>query len=364
MGRTSLRILPADEAAGDSEIPLAARGRVGVPGWLSDRQGRRLRYLRISVTDRCDLRCHYCMPAEGTPASPRSELMSFEEIARLVRLFKSLGVETVRLTGGEPLLRRGLPELVRMIRAQGIEDLALTTNATVLDRMAVPLREAGLRRLNVSLDSLEPKTFEHLTRGGDLSRVLRGLAAARAAGFSPIKLNTVVVRGWNDEALPSLVEFAFEHGFVPRFIELMPLGAGAGAALGPEAVVSVKEMKARLSDWLVPEAEPEPGGVVGQGPASYLAACDGSGRRVGFIGAVTENFCERCNRVRVTARGQIRACLASPEGLSLRDLLRREASDEALLAVLHETLFGKRAGHYFHVQDDRHLDVGMSGVGG
>lgn len=364
MGRSGLRILSGHEPGGDDEIPLAARGRVGVPGWLSDRQGRRLRYLRISVTDRCDLRCHYCMPPEGTPASPRAELLRFEEIARLVRLFRALGVETVRLTGGEPLLRRGLAELVGLIRAEGITDLALTTNATLLESQAEALHRAGLTRLNVSLDSLRPETFAHVTRGGDLGRVLRGLAAAHAVGFRPIKLNTVVVRGMNDDELPPLVDFAFEHGFVPRFIELMPLGAGAGAALGAGAVVSVKEMRSRLADRLASASAAEPADLPGRGPATYVDARGGGGRRVGFIGAVTENFCERCNRVRVTAQGQIRACLASPEGLSLRDLLRREESDEALLDVLTTSLFGKRAGHYFHEEHDRHLDVAMSGVGG
>lgn len=304
------------------------------------------------------------MPAEGVPASPRSELLSFEEITRLVGLFRTLGVETVRLTGGEPLLRKGLPDLVRMIRDAGIRDIALTTNATLLERLARPLFDAGLSRLNVSLDSLDPETFRELTRGGDLARVLRGLYAAKEVGFSPIKLNTVVVRGMNDHELPALVDFGFEHGFVPRFIELMPLGAEAGAALGPAAVVSVIEMKARLSALLEPEEPSHFGALPGLGPAGYLYARDGSGRRVGFIGAVTENFCERCNRVRVTARGQIRACLASPEGLSLRDMLRRHESEDALLAALNEALFGKRAGHYFHVEDDAHLGVAMSGVGG
>lgn len=304
------------------------------------------------------------MPAEGTPASPRSELLSFEEIARLVRLFRGLGVETVRLTGGEPLLRRGLAELISMIRAEGIDDLALTTNATLLERQAEALHRAGLTRLNVSLDSLNPETFADITRGGDLRRVLRGLEAARAVGIRPIKLNTVVMRGQNDHELPALVDFAFEHGFVPRFIELMPLGTGAGAALGAARVVSVAEMKRRLADRLLPASEPELAAMPGRGPATYVDAQGGAGRRVGFIGAVTENFCERCNRVRVTAQGQIRACLASPEGLSLRDLLRREESDEALLLVLSESLFGKRAGHYFHIEGDRHLDVAMSGVGG
>ncbi|MEL6183686.1 MAG: GTP 3',8-cyclase MoaA [Myxococcota bacterium] len=342
-------------------IPLAARGTSGFPGWLADQQGRRLKYLRLSVTDRCDLTCRYCMPPEGVPASPKEEFLSFEEIVRVIHVFQHLGVRTVRLTGGEPLVRKGIEKLVAMIRDAGIEDIAMTSNASALGKKAKPLAQAGLRRLNVSLDSLNPERFAHMTRGGDLSRVLEGIDAALEAGLAEVKTNAVVVRGHNDGDLAELVEWAWSKGVTPRFIELMPLGEGA--KLGRGAVVSVAEMKASLSHLLIPENDPEY--RTDRGPAGYLMARDGSGRKVGFIGAVTDNFCHRCNRVRVTARGEIRACLASPSGFSLRDALRAGHPNEEVLRLVEDALFGKRAGHEFYVDGvDRHHDVDMSRIGG
>lgn len=340
---------------------VGASPGTGVPGWLSDRQGRHLRYLRLSVTDRCDLRCKYCMPPEGISASPKSELLSFEEIVRVARIFKALGVRTIRLTGGEPLVRRGLPDLVARLKDEaGIEDLALTTNASILAKHAPALMKAGLRRINVSLDSLNPERFAEMTRGGDLVRVLGGIEAAKDAGIPELKTNSVVVRGHNDTELPEIVEWAWARGVTPRFIELMPLGEAH--RLGPDAVFGVSEMRKRLVDLLDPApAEPR----LDRGPASYARARDGSGNKVGFITAVTESFCDRCNRVRVTAKGDIRACLASPEGLSLRDLLRSGADDEEAVASVEAALFGKRDGHEFTLAGvTRHHGVHMSRVGG
>ncbi len=352
--------LPTDATA--DPVPLAARGTVGYPGWLADRQGRRLRYLRLSVTDRCDLRCTYCMPEEGVPASPREDVLSFEEIVRVVRVFARLGVETIRLTGGEPLIRKNLADLVRMLREDaGIQDIALTTNATALDHLARPLIDAGLSRINVSLDSVDPERFATMTRGGDLARVVRGIDAALEAGVTEMKTNAVVVRGANDDVLADNVEWAWARGIVPRFIELMPLGEGA--RLGADAVVPVAEMKRSLAGLLANEDDPTY--RMDRGPAGYVEAADGSGRRVGFIGAVTENFCHRCNRVRITARGEIRACLASPSGLPLRALLRDGRSDDGLLEAVSQSLFGKGDGHEFYVDGvERHHDVDMSRIGG
>jgi cyclic pyranopterin phosphate synthase len=355
-------LAPGDGAAGDP-VPLGARGAAGRPGWLADRDGRRLRYLRLSVTDRCDLRCVYCMPPEGVPASAREELLDFESLVRVVRVFAGLGVETVRLTGGEPLVRKDLPTLVRMLRDEaGIRDLAMTTNGTALAQHARALVDAGLSRLNVSVDSLDPARFARLTRGGDLRRVLAGIAAAREAGIREVKVNTVVVRGENDgPALAELVRWAWAEGLTPRFIELMPLGEAAN--LGRVAVVPVAEIRAALAGLVAVEAAPEH--RADRGPAGYLLARDGSGRRVGLIGAVTDSFCHRCNRVRITARGEIRACLASPTGLSLAELVRSGRDDEALRAAIEEALFGKRSGHEFFVPGvDRHRAVHMSRVGG
>jgi len=343
-------------------VPLAAQGEIGFPGWLADRQGRQLRYLRLSVTDRCDLACQYCMPAQGVAASPKEDVLSFEEIIRVARVFVRLGVQTIRLTGGEPLVRKGLPELIRMLRQDvGVTDIALTSNGTALRHLASELVAAGLTRINISVDSVDPVVFARLTRGGDLNRVLDGIAAIQDAGIQELKTNAVVVRGHNDGLhLGALVDWAWRQNLVPRFIELMPLGEGA--KLGEGAVVPVAEMKASLADRLSSNSL---GPNLQRGPASYVAARHDPSRKVGFIGAVTENFCHRCNRVRVTAKGEIRACLASPHGLSLRALMRDGLDDGALFAAVQESLFGKGHGHDFYARGEtRHHHVHMSHVGG
>ncbi|MEM1023883.1 MAG: GTP 3',8-cyclase MoaA [Myxococcota bacterium] len=343
----------------EDPVASAAQGMRGVPGWLADRQGRRLRYLRLSVTDRCDLRCRYCMPEEGVPASDRADILSFDEVVRVVRVFQRFGVRTVRITGGEPLVRKNLPELVRRICVEtGIQDVALTTNATAMAKLALPLAKAGVRRVNVSLDSVRAETFSEMTRGGDLRRVLAGIEAARS--LFETKINAVVVRGMNDDQLREIVEWAWSKNILPRFIELMPVGEGA--KLGRERVVSVFDMQVGLADLLtLGEAERR----LDRGPAGYLPAADGSSRKVGFIGAVTDNFCHRCNRVRVTARGEVRACLASPDGFQFRDALRSGGNDEDVAEALEKALFGKRDGHAFHVPGTtHHFAVNMSQTGG
>ena len=342
-------------------VPLAGRRGIGRPGWLNDRQGRKLRYLRLSVTDRCDLKCQYCMPAEGIPASPRDDVLTFEEVVRVCGIFKELGVTTVRLTGGEPLVRKNVDGLIRRIRDLGIDDIAMTSNATALRPLARRLVDAGLKRINISLDSVDADTFRRMTRGGDLARVIDGIDAIREAGIGVVKTNSVVVRGHNHEQLGDIVDWAWDRGIVPRFIELMPLGEGA--KLGTNAVVPVQEMKAILGDRIVADADPEHRND--RGPAGYVPARRGGGHKVGFIGAVTENFCERCNRVRITAKGDIRACLASPSGLSLRDLIRAGHDDAAILDRIREALFGKWQGHHFNVDGVKdHELVNMSTLGG
>ena len=342
-------------------VPLAGRSRIGHPGWLNDKQGRKLRYLRFSVTDRCDLKCQYCMPAEGIAASPRQDVLTFEEVVRVCKIFKELGVETVRLTGGEPLVRKNIDGLIGRIRDLGIEDIAMTTNATALRPLAKRLVDAGLKRINVSLDSVHAETFRTMTRGGDLARVIDGIDAIRQAGIGVVKTNSVVVRGKNDDQLGEIVDWAWDRDIMPRFIELMPLGEGA--KLGADAVVPVAEMKQRLGDRIVSDANPEHRSD--RGPAGYVPAARGGGHKVGFIGAVTENFCERCNRIRITAKGDIRACLASPDGLSLRELMREGHNDEAILDRIRNALFGKWVGHHFNVEGvDAHEQVNMSALGG
>jgi cyclic pyranopterin phosphate synthase len=313
------------------------------------------------VTDRCDLRCAYCMPEEGVPASPKDEILTIEELARTAKVFRALGVSTVRLTGGEPLVRKGIDTLIRLIRENGIDDVAMTTNATALAHVAKDLVAAGLDRINVSVDSVDPETFRTMTRGGDLAKVFAGIAAIQDAGIKEIKVNAVVVRGQNDHQLGDLVDWAWSQNIVPRFIELMPLGEGA--KLGRDAVVTVAEIKGRLGDRL--EVETEASYRLDRGPAGYLSARDGSGHKVGFIGAVSDNFCHRCNRVRVTARGDVRACLASPTGLSLRDAMRAGKSDTEVVALVEAALFGKGVGHEFYVEGvSRHHAVDMSRIGG
>lgn len=357
-----LPVIACDSDAEPEGQAPTVHGEPGYPGWLSDRHGRQLRYLRLSITDRCDLACAYCMPVGGVAASPREEVLSVEELLRVVAVFRRLGVRTVRLTGGEPLVRRGVVELIRAIRDEvGLTDIALTTNATVLAHLARELVSAGLARVNVSLDSVRPDTFKAMTRGGDLSRVIAGIDAIQAAGIGEIKVNAVVVRGMNHDQLGELVDWAWARDLVPRFIELMPLGEGA--KLGREALVSVTEMRAQLGDRLADDVSAEHD--LGRGPAGYVASRDGTGRRVGFIGAVTDNFCQRCNRIRVTSRGELRACLASPTGLSLRDLMRAGHSDTELVVRVEDALFGKGARHEFNVDGaDRHHALDMSHLGG
>jgi cyclic pyranopterin phosphate synthase len=300
------------------------------------------------------------MPAEGTPASSRDEILTFEEIARIVRVFRCLGVETVRLTGGEPLVRKDVARLVAMVRDTGVSDIAMTTNATALEHVATDLVTAGLRRVNVSVDSLDPEVFARITRGGDLVRVLRGIDAILAAGIGELEINTVVVRGENDRDLPALVEWAWSIGATPRFIELMPLGEGA--KLGRDAVVPTAEVRAALDGILAP-ADLEH--RTDRGPAGYAPSRRDPRLRVGFIGAVTDNFCHRCNRVRVTARGEIRACLASPAGLPLMDLIRSDAGDDRIAAAVEDALYGKGDGHEFYAPGAAaHHRVHMSRIGG
>lgn len=357
--------LPSDCSSRQPE-----RARAGVPTHdlegsgaprLTDAQGRAYTYLRLSVTDRCDFACVYCMPPGGEEDhAERPELLSFEETARLTRALAAAGIERVRFTGGEPLVRRDVVRLVELVRREsGLTQLVMTTNGSRLAGLAAPLRAAGLAGVNVSVDTLDAGRFREITRGGDLARVLAGVHAALAAGLE-VKINAVVLGGVNDADAGALVDWAWELGITPRFIELMPLGEAAGLPAGH--FVSQAELLSRLGTRLSREgfaAQP------GQGPARYLAAADGSGRRVGFITAVSNEFCGSCNRLRVTARGDLRACLASRRALSLRDLLRGGATDAAIAWAVRGALGGKLPGHLFADPDaDEHTQVGMSLVGG
>ena len=332
-------------------------------GPLVDPQARRVRYLRVSLTDRCNYRCTYCMPEAGIDRLPRSELLTLEEVVAIVGVFASLGVERVRLTGGEPMVRRGLVELVTQLAALPI-DVAMTTNGARLAELAAPLAGAKLRSLTVSLDSLEPGRFAAITRRGVLADVLRGLEAASAAGFDAIKINTVAIRGFNDDELGRLALWAWERGHVPRFIEVMPMSGGRlyiPGELMPAAEIRDRVAAAAAAPLVADTGE----GVRGLGPATYWRVVSGPhvGQRVGIIAPMTENFCGSCNRLRLSAAGSLHNCLARDDAGDLRSLLRSEGPT-ALEARVRAILGYKQAGHSFALDGHGGPDKAMISIGG
>jgi cyclic pyranopterin phosphate synthase len=315
--------------------------------------------LRVSVTDRCNFRCVYCMPAEGLRWLPRDEVLSFEEILRLVRLFAALGVRTVRLTGGEPLVRADLPDLVGMIAGALPEvDLSMTTNGHRLAELAEPLARAGLRRVNVSLDSLHPERFHRITRRDALPRVLNGLDAADAAGLHPVKLNAVMVRGVNDDEAVAFADLAKARGWHVRFIEYMPLDAGHEWTR--EQVVPAAELLARIAAVHPMRRADEHGPE----PAVRWLFADGAPGSVGFIASVSEPFCGSCNRLRLTADGHFRTCLFALDEVDLRGPLRAGASDAELEALIRAAVARKWAGHRINEADFVRPEKSMSQIGG
>lgn len=321
--------------------PANLRGRNEI--MLKDQWGREITYLRISVTDRCNFRCVYCMPPEGLVWQPHSSIMSYEEIAEVVRVAAEQGVKQIRLTGGEPLVRADLPVLVRMLaEIPGIEDISLTTNATLLERFADKLAQAGLKRVNISLDTLDAGKFAKITRGGSLERAFRGIDAAEKAGLLPIKINTVAMRGINDEELTDLARLTLNHPWHLRFIELMPLGNqkpwGVDFPSPQDAYISIQEIFNLLSPLeLVPD-----NGAVGSGPAIGYRIAGGIGK-IGFISPLSEHtFCQRCNRLRLTADGYLRPCLMSSQEIAVLPTLR---SGGSVLPVLQQAVEVKPESH-------------------
>lgn len=290
---------------------------------LVDQFGRRVEYLRISVTDRCNLRCVYCLPPGKVDWKPRGEILGFEEVARVVEAAAGLGIHRVRLTGGEPLLRRDLPRLVHQIATiPGIEDISLTTNAMLLEDLAEPLARSGLKRVNVSLDTLRPDRYARLTRGGAIDRVWRGIAAAERAALSPIKLNTVVIRGINDDELEDMAGLSLERPWHIRFIELMAVGEledwGRDLPSREQGFLPVKAMLQMLKNLpLEPMSEKN-----GSGPARVYRIAGAVGS-VGFISPISANFCAACNRLRLTCDGHLRPCLLSQREVDVREPIRR-----------------------------------------
>ncbi len=331
--------------------PAPERRPVPEAGPMEDGFGRRVEYLRVSVTDKCNLRCVYCMPEEGLPWLKREEILRYEEVAEVVRVMAGMGLRRVRLTGGEPLVRRDLPRLVRLIRAvPEIEDLALSTNAVLLAELAAELRDAGVDRVNVSLDSLRPERIDAISRrSGSAAAIFAGLEAAERAGFAPIKVNCVVMRGRNDDEVADFAAITRERPWHVRFIEVMPTGENLGVS--QDEFVSSDETLARVAE--VGDLRPVRG-PAGNGPARYYAF-DGAPGTVGVITPMSHNYCGTCNRMRLTADGQLRPCLFGDIQTDLRDPLRR---GEPIEPLVRETLRIKPERHWL-VQGS---DAGSGGL--
>jgi GTP 3',8-cyclase len=326
---------------------------------LFDGHGRRIGDLRVSVTDRCNFRCQYCMPAEGLPWLERSEILTFEEIERLVAMFVSMGVGDVRLTGGEPLVRRDFPQLVaRLAAIDGVQDLSVTTNGYLLERDATALVEAGIQRVNVSIDSLQRDKFFEMTRRDALPQVLRGLdALAQHPEVHPIKVNAVAMRGFTEDEALRFADFARSTAFQVRFIEFMPLDADH--AWSPESVLTGDELRSLIhATYALEEMPREPSAT-----ARVFRFADGKGE-IGFINPVSEPFCADCNRVRLTAEGKLRTCLFSLHETDLRQPLRSGVSDDELEKVIRDAVWRKELKHHVGEKGFRQPARSMSAIGG
>ena len=322
---------------------------------ILDSFGRSINYLRISVTDRCNLRCLYCMPPEGVPQMPHSEILSYEEIRTVVQSAAELGINRIRLTGGEPLVRADLPKLIKMLsQIEGIEELSLTTNGTVLKKYALELKQADLSRVNVSLDTLKADKFRYITSLGKLKTVLEGIEAAKEAGFEPVKINTVIMRGINDDEILDFARMTYKEGCHVRFIELMPFK-------GAEEFVPSIELRQHIS--LLGKLEPC-ASITGNGPATYYRLVGARGA-IGFITPLTEaSFCSRCNRMRLTPDGKLRPCLLGEDEIDLKTPLRNNASMEELKSLILKAVASKPEHHNLEGGNIRPVNRKMSQIGG
>ena len=327
---------------------------------MNDSFGRNIDYLRISVTDRCNLRCLYCMPAAGISRMKHSDILSYEEIERIVRAAVECGVKKIRLTGGEPLVRPGIVELVRMLSCiEGIDEVSITTNAILLEELAEPLADAGLKRVNISLDTLNPERYRHITRTGDIERVFSGIDAAERAGFGPLKINTVAIRGFNDDEIISLSEWALQNDLHLRFIEFMP--THENSFHHNDSYLSADIIREQL---FMQFADLKPCPVTGNGPAVSWHLEDKPGS-VGIIEAVSHSFCSSCNRLRLTADGKLKPCLFSNKEVDLLDILRGDARElkTGLQRLIYQAVEMKPESH----RDFKHVDDGsrcMNEIGG
>ena len=326
---------------------------------LIDGMGRTIVNLRISVTDRCNFRCTYCMPADNVEFMDRSNLLSFEEIQRVAQIVSRMGINRLRLTGGEPLMRKNLPVLIKMLNeVDGIDDIAMTTNAYFLKDQAQSLKDAGLKRLNVSLDALDPKKFRDVNRRDCLQSVLDGLDTARKVGFKSIKINAVAVRNFSETEIMSLIEMGRSDGFEIRFIEFMPLDSDKvwerdKVLFGHEIVNMIKE-----NYELVPIDN-----SLEIGPASEYNFADGKGK-IGIITAVSNPFCDHCNRIRMTADGKLRTCLFSTKETNLKELIRSGATDKTIIETLKQAVLVKEPGHKINLDDFERPTRAMHAIGG
>lgn len=324
---------------------------------LTDPFGRKIEYVRLSVTDRCDLRCFYCIPQQFKGFEEPEHWLTFDEIERVISVFAQLGVEKIRITGGEPLVRKNIPELAqRLSGIPGINDLSLSTNAVQLSRHAKALRKANVSRINVSLDSLDPQRFKQITNGGKLEKVLGGLMAAKETGFQPIKINMVVMKGVNDDEVQAMVNFCIEHDFTLRFIETMPMGdTGRNASNHYLSLDVVRQQLQRQFDLI-------PGVMPGGGPARYMQVA-GTELKIGFITPISQHFCETCNRVRLSADGTLYLCLGQDDKVELRPLLRAGADHETIKQAIIEAIARKPERHEFNEKPEQVVRI-MSITGG
>ncbi|MCG0274954.1 MAG: GTP 3',8-cyclase MoaA [Thermosediminibacteraceae bacterium] len=324
---------------------------------MKDRFGREIDYIRVSVTDRCNFRCIYCMPEKGIAPKSSEDILRFEEIARFLKAIAPLGVSKVRITGGEPLVRKGIVDFVAMVRhIPEIQDIALTTNGSLLAELAADLKRAGLDRVNVSLDSLNPEKFRRMTRGGNLKSVIKGIEAALEHGLVPVKVNCVVIKGFNDDEVADFVKLAIDYPLTVRFIELMPIGESVreGMELVPQDHIA-RILGLKLEPVKYPEK--------GAGPAVYYKIPGGKGY-VGFIAPITRHFCAYCNRIRLTSDGKLKVCLASEEEIDIKAPLRGGASVEELQRIFVNALMKKPEGHRMNVVPFRKTKRTMCQIGG
>jgi GTP 3',8-cyclase len=326
---------------------------------LFDPYKRKINYLRISVTDRCNLRCCYCMPEEGIPLIPHERILTYEEILRVVRIFAEEGISKVRVTGGEPLVRKGIVDFIsRLARIDAIKDLSLTTNGVLLKELAFDLKQAGLDRVNISLDSLKRERFSEIARKDDYNRVWAGIEEALRVGLSPIKINMVAIRGVNDDEIEDFARLTMRLPLTVRYIEYMP--AGNGKEWSEESVLTLPQIQSRIEKLgrliSIPQDQWD-------GPARRYRI-EGALGEIGLIGAVSDHFCRDCNRLRLTPDGRIRLCLFSDEEIDVRDILRRGGSDDELREKFNAALKAKPERHHIRTHQFKKCQRNMSAIGG